>query len=208
MDISKTISNLKFISNIPIGHKLNINFMITEPNTILTATKRTFLYGNETRTKTKDFIETTINRAFEILNSSYCNQENINYIKKLLIELNNSISGISNLRQTYHDDIHFCGELDTVIDKIKIEVNKFEMKYNINQVKDAINFNTDEHKEQKDNTTTNTNNTNNTTNNTNTNTNTNNNNTNNNNTNNNINKDDDINNQNHNETNSYKKNKK
>lgn len=150
MDISKTISNLKFISNIPIGHKLNINFMITEPNTILTATKRTFLYGNETRTKTKDFIEVTINRAFEILNSSYCNQENINYIKKLLIELNNSISGISNLRQTYHDDIHFCGELDTVIDKIKIEVNKFEIKYNINQVKDAINFNTDDNKEIKD----------------------------------------------------------
>ena len=110
-------SRLKFISNVQVGDKINVKFMIIQKDSVYTKLSRTLYYEN--RQNTLIFLKDTIRRAFEIINldpSQMSKEYNVDMMK---IDLFNCKVGIENLKQTYLEDIKFKCDLDTVVQEIE-----------------------------------------------------------------------------------------
>ena len=113
------LRDLKLIGKIKEHEKLLIISRMVENDSLLTAVKRTWY--KEDRTGTLKFIKTTIDRSFDILdkNKNKNKNDNDNYYKQIeaniIADLNESIKGILNIRETYSTDISFCCAIDTII---------------------------------------------------------------------------------------------
>jgi hypothetical protein len=123
MDTFEIQSRLKFISNVQIGDKINVKFMIIQKDCFSTKLSRTLYYEN--RITTLNFIRDNINRALEIITKSCC-QRDKELTTNLVIDLKKSKIGIENLRQTYIDDVKFCCDLNTILQNIDIKVLECE----------------------------------------------------------------------------------
>lgn len=130
MDIFEIQSRLKFISNVQIGDKINVKFMLIQKDCFSTKLSRTLYYEN--RITTLNFIRDNINRALEIITKSCCQQDK-ELTCNLMIDLKKSKIGIENLRQTYINDIKFCCDLNTVLQTIDIKITECEklLGYNL-----------------------------------------------------------------------------
>ncbi len=60
------ISNLKFIGRIEKGQKINTNYMLIQPDNIITSLSRT-ISNNDSRNKTFQFLKKNIDRSFELI---------------------------------------------------------------------------------------------------------------------------------------------
>jgi hypothetical protein len=127
MDIFEIQSRLKFISNVQIGDKINVKFMLIQKDCLATKLSRTLYY--ETRQNTLNFVRDTINRALEILGSSPCCSKDKETMITLLTDIKKCKIGIQNLRETYMADVKFCCDLDTILEKITIKIHEYEPFY-------------------------------------------------------------------------------
>jgi hypothetical protein len=126
MDSFEIQSRLKFISNVQIGDKINVKFMLIQKDCVSTKLSRTLYYEN--RITTLNFVRDNINRALEIITKSCCQQDK-ELTSNLIIDLKNSKIGIENLRQTYINDIKFCCDLNTVLQNIDIKIIECEKSF-------------------------------------------------------------------------------
>jgi hypothetical protein len=132
MDIKKIISNLKFLGSIKPNDKFNSKLLYIQPEGFVTKLTRTFLsYDN--RSNALKFIDETIKNSFEILAhyelSSKLSDKSMceNIVKDLIA----SKTGITNLKMTYSDDIHFCCDIETLIQLLDSKMLDISAKYNI-----------------------------------------------------------------------------
>ena len=125
-----TLSKLKFIGKIQKGEKINVKYLYVQPSNWFTRISRTF-YMTDNRINAYNFIESIINRCFEIISvnkqtrglTTYkLNQSIINDIKDALV-------GIQNLKDTYSYDVMFCCKLDTLSDSIKLRINEMTVEH-------------------------------------------------------------------------------
>jgi hypothetical protein len=118
------ISKLKFIGKIQKGEKINVKYLYVQPTNWLTKISRTF-YATDNRSNAYHFIEQTINRCFEIIsvNNQLAKMSKIN--EGMIQDIQDSITGIQNLKDTYAHDVMFCCKLDTLIDNINFRISEF-----------------------------------------------------------------------------------
>lgn len=135
MNHSEISSRIKFIGQIQKGEKINIKTMTLQPPGILTSLNRT-LFNQDNRNNTKKFLEVTIANSIEIINNFINSQDNTNkqFAQNMLFDLNSCIEGLENLKETYNTDIKMCCDLDTLIEKIKLELAKYEEQFKTSKI--------------------------------------------------------------------------
>ena len=128
MDYHEAISNLKFISRIKSGDKVNVKFMFVQQDGIMTKISRTLHL--ETRQNTLNFVKKTVIRCFEII-SSYLNSKDES--KKhtcvhIVSDMKLAKRGLENLKETYVEDIKLCCDLDTILQEIDAKLLGIDTK--------------------------------------------------------------------------------
>ena len=120
---SEVISKLKFIGKLQKGEKINVKYLYVQPSNWITRLSRTF-YSTDNRMNAFNFIEGTINRSFEIITVSRQNRTSTSekLIDTISIDLREAITGITNFKDTYKDDVMFCCKLDTLIENIMYRI--------------------------------------------------------------------------------------
>ena len=107
------IINLKVLSSLQPNCKLitrDTYLNVEQRNWIPQSVKR--WHRGDSRDETLKKIDSVINRSL----SSYLTKKVNSNLKDYLL---NSISGLTNLKETYSSCIQTCSRLDTIIDKIK-----------------------------------------------------------------------------------------
>lgn len=113
---SEILSRLKFIGRIQKGEKINVKYMYVQPDNWTTSISRT-LFAADNRMNCYNFVDMTIKRSFEIVNLNKTSEKLserclvVNVIK----DIKDALQGITNLKDTYNQDIMFCCKLDTII---------------------------------------------------------------------------------------------
>jgi hypothetical protein len=122
------ISNLKFIGRIEKGQKINTNYMLIQPDNIITSLSRT-ISNNDSRNKTFQFLKRNIERSFELIEGMIMRVDKkkiedgmgemlrVN-CNNMIADLKSSIDGIENLKNTYITDVKFRCDMDTLIQEI------------------------------------------------------------------------------------------
>lgn len=122
---SDILSKLKFIGKIQKGEKINVKYLYVQPSNWFTRLSRTF-YLTDNRMNAYNFIESTINRCFEIISVQKQTKgiTSFKLIENILIDIKDAIVGIQNLKDTYSYDVMFCCKLDTLVDSINFRINE------------------------------------------------------------------------------------
>lgn len=132
------ISRLKFIGQLKKGEKINTRHMYVQPDGISTTLSRTFMY-QDNRGNALNFCQDTISRSFELLISfersdNHCDKVLFSH---LLTDLQQSTSGLNNLKFTYITDTKFCCDMDTLLQSINARLDR----YDINSVENDVDLN-------------------------------------------------------------------
>jgi hypothetical protein len=123
------IKNLKFISTLEAGEKVDVRNLKIEQNNFFTPLRR--MISGESRDTTLKFISNTIDRSFEIINS-YVYSEKISekkFVTNIVIDLYKTIKGLKNIQNTYQDDKAFCCNIEIMIEDIYSKMNEFEDRH-------------------------------------------------------------------------------
>lgn len=125
----EVVSRLKFISMIKRDEKINVKTLYIQPKNMFTSFSR--LFQQESRDSTKNFLNTTYNRIFEILTLYSCSDDKDSdrtVVINLVKDLHMSISGLENLQYTYSDDRMFVSEINTLIEDIQRHIRCIRRK--------------------------------------------------------------------------------
>jgi ribosome maturation protein Sdo1 len=124
------IPRIKFIGKIQKGEKMNVKHMQIQQDTILTKIFRSFVY-NDNRTNTFNFINTSIKKAFEILNMHMDSDKQFDkkICQNIINDLRQCRYGMINIKDTYMDDLMFCCKMDSLIEESEARINDIESKY-------------------------------------------------------------------------------
>jgi hypothetical protein len=125
-------SKLKFIGLIQKGEKINVRHMCVQPDTFITRFSRTFI-STDNRSNAFNFIESVVNRSFEIITIALTRDPvrtiDKRLVKHILQDLAKAITGIKNFRETYIHDIMFCCRLDSMIESIESRLKDINETY-------------------------------------------------------------------------------
>lgn len=124
------ISKLKFIGKIRKGEKINVKHMYIQPVGIMTSIHRTII-DQDNRDNTLKFLQDTIFKSFELF-VKYENSENESenlMCYNISQDLETSINGLKNLRETYISDVKFLCDVDTLLQVIKSKLESIVPKY-------------------------------------------------------------------------------
>lgn len=123
--------NLRLISKIEVGNKLiQDDRYINIDNSYVQSLSRYFKGVN--RNDSLKFINIIYTRAFQ-LNDDMISNEEQDYTQlffRLTNELNNSINGLNNLKQTYSVDKLIQAEIDVLIENIRAKVESNSKNFN------------------------------------------------------------------------------
>jgi hypothetical protein len=138
------ISRLKFIGKIKKGEKINVKDMAVQPNNMYTKIHRSLVIVDN-RNNTLSFILDTIKKSFEELlghlQKSQDNLFDLNISTNMIQDLENSKTGLNNLKDTYLDDLMFCCKIDTIIQDIDARLEEIKSNYTfIKQKSNPINI--------------------------------------------------------------------
>jgi hypothetical protein len=129
------ISRIKFIGKIQPGDKINTRYMYIQPKTFFTSISRTLLnYDNRYNTIT--FLQESIYRCFDLITLLQMNNKESDklLVDNILKDLEESKTGILNLKQTYEVDIKFCCDIDTMIEYINARLSEYIVKDNFKDI--------------------------------------------------------------------------
>lgn len=135
------ISRLKFIGRLQKGDKINTRRMFVQSEGIVTKIVRT-LIRQDNRLNTLSFVQETVRRSFDLL-EIYNKSDDTKYKKleeNMIRDLQNSINGINNLKNTYCDDVKFCCDMDTLLQIIlaKLGDDRIPDNYNVPQINEIV----------------------------------------------------------------------
>jgi hypothetical protein len=119
-NIKEHISNLKFISKINPGDKIDTVNMFRSGPSIFTSLMRTLRFDN--RLNTLKFINATIQGTFELL--EYLERSNSSLFDSIVSDLHAAEKGLENLKETYSDDVKFQCDIDTLLQIIRAKVEE------------------------------------------------------------------------------------
>ena len=140
LSIDDVFINLKIFSKIKKHDKLCFSGNSLEiDNRYVSFFRRWF--SSDDRSKSIEYINAIIKRVFTIVDQTYNNErskeikqnsnqispfkeENSNLLQRFSIELTNTMTGLDNLKKTYDDDSLIKSNLDLIMDKIKIRIDK------------------------------------------------------------------------------------
>lgn len=138
-DNAEIISQLKFISKIKPGEQVNVDNLSICSRNIFSGIYRS-VYG-ESREKTFHYFSVTIRRAFEKI-QAYSNSEKISermICLNLIENLQTSMEGLENAKDTYKDDRRFVCDIETLIEGIQGKLGELEILkpelFNTNKIK-------------------------------------------------------------------------
>jgi hypothetical protein len=148
---TNSFTNLKILSKLQVGDKLlyQDGLFYIDTWTYMQPVYR--WYYNESRNTTLKNLTDFIQSVFNLIEIIYCNEmgslENNYYIQvskpaifneensTLLInitnELQNTIQGLNNIKQTYKQDIHFVSSIDILVEKIQVRIKKVQNSLSI-----------------------------------------------------------------------------
>jgi hypothetical protein len=148
---TNSFTNLKILSKLQVGDKLLYQDGLFYIDTWTYMQPLYRWYYNETRNTTlknlTDFIQSVFN-LIEIIysnemgsleNNYYIqvskptifNEENSTLLINITNELQNTIQGLNNIKQTYKQDIHFVSSIDILIEKIQVRIKKVQNSLSI-----------------------------------------------------------------------------
>lgn len=152
MSVDEMIVNLKIISRISKSDKLNTTddvLKIDDNNWLIQGLQR--WYNKNSRNETVARISTIMRHVFDFIDKILVNEinytntpnasndaikllheDNSELIQRFLINLNNSIKGLDNLKITYQDDESIVSQIDVMIENIKIKNDKMNKVLRIN----------------------------------------------------------------------------
>ena len=122
------ITRLKFIGTFSPGEKIDVKNLRVESNNILTPLKR--LIQGESRDHTYSFLNSTIERSFDIV-KSYSTSERVSerlMCKNILEDMIKAIKGLQNIQKTYKDDKLFYCNIETIIENIHSKLSEVKHK--------------------------------------------------------------------------------
>lgn len=145
LDIEDNILNLKIISKIKEGDKLCISDKIIkiDPPSILQGVNRWINSEGRgvTLDRLKNIIDDTLNITEKLLDSEKnkkdaiekdLDENNSQIFQKFIIEMTNSLLGLENLKKTYNQDILVTSQIDILLKKITIRIEKMTKLFSIN----------------------------------------------------------------------------
>ena len=130
------VSKLKFISKVQIGEKIDTQSLtISYPN-FYTKLYRSLFSRGECRNTTFEFMNNTIDSAFELINKyistekcdSYENNVYYSKIKEIIDSLESSRDGMINIIETYQNDRMYVSKIDTLIKSMNVKINYIKQK--------------------------------------------------------------------------------
>lgn len=126
-DEDDNISRLKFIGKIKKGDKINLKYMYVQQNNIFTKINRSF-FSVDNRSNTLNFITDTIKKGFEELKVHIDNNTifDSTIASNMVVDLDNCKNGLTNLKDTYNDDVMFCCKIDTILQEIDARVEEIK----------------------------------------------------------------------------------
>ncbi len=126
-DTDDTLSNLKLIGSVHEEEKIHVKSLQVKPINIFTKCERIFY--SEDSNLTRAFINNTIARVFNIIESKF---EDKKFCINIIIDLIQSIVGIRNLQTTYKSRGYtiFCCKLDTLVQRIEERLTFYYEKNN------------------------------------------------------------------------------
>ena len=144
-DEDDIISKLKFISKIKSGEKINVNGMFIQLEGYVTSISRTLLKP-ESRQNTLSFVQQIVTKSINLITTyiSTSNFEKSLVAKNITNDLIESKQGLLNLKKTYSDDVMFCCNIDSLIEKINIKISEFERTNPELFSDESVEYNTDE----------------------------------------------------------------
>ena len=146
LDLDTNILNLKIISQIKEYDKLSTKdelVKITSPSLINSISR---WYNSENRNITIEKLNMILNKTFEIteyllnnendkeseLEINNLEENNSQIFQKFIIEMTNCLNGLENLKKTYAEDILITSQLDLLINKLNIRIEKMTKLFKIN----------------------------------------------------------------------------
>lgn len=123
------MSRLKLIGKLKKGEKLNTKYLYVQPNGFGTSLSRTFFY-QDNRGNALNFCQEAVERAFDLLNSykiSRLSSERA-LVNVIITDLQQSMTGITNLKSTYISDVKFTCDMDTLLEDITAKLEEFTRK--------------------------------------------------------------------------------
>lgn len=122
-----TISKLKFIGKIQKNDKINTKTMTIQKNNFVTQIYRTFI-GNDSRDSTLLFIVSVLDNAYLLLNSiSHSDTKDNNTLRDNIIkDIMLAREGILNIKYTYSSDMMFICQMDSILQRLDIFLNKYD----------------------------------------------------------------------------------
>jgi septation ring formation regulator EzrA len=130
------ISKLKFIGRLQKGEKINVKYMYVQQDGFSTMISRT-LINQDNRSNTLNFIQNTINRAFELISvyeKSETKADKITCIN-IINDLKKAKIGMINLKETYLLDIMFGCNMDTLLQSIDAKLTDIQDKFPLTEIK-------------------------------------------------------------------------
>ena len=127
MDNNKeTLSRLKFIGKIQKSEKINTKYLGIQQEGLITKLLRT-LYYQDNRANTLIFLQSTIQRAMEILKLyEKSDQESDRmHIPHIVHDLYCSKSGLENVKETYSTDVKLVCDIEFLIQYIDSTLCKY-----------------------------------------------------------------------------------
>ena len=122
---SEVISKLKFIGKIQKGEKINVRTLCVQPNNWFTTIVRT-LFSTDNRSNAYNFIESIVNRSFDIINVNRVSISLVNrqIVENVITDLKQAVIGISNMKDTYEFDVMYCCKLDTLVQSVNSRISE------------------------------------------------------------------------------------
>lgn len=146
MDVSEDYlsKNLNVIGQIQLHAKIYIrngNIYIDDNYAFLRSIKRSIMGDN--RYDTLEFIRTLIHNTFVLCDRIMLDNKNVDHIVKhnsilhrLGNDLNNAVSGITHIKETYASDARIASSVDVLTDNINVQYEKIEKYLNQSQTKE------------------------------------------------------------------------
>ena len=124
------IPRIKFIGKIQKGEKINVKHMHIQQDSLINKLIRSFIH-TDTRANTFTFINNSIKKGFEIMNLHLESDKlfDKSLCQNLINDLRQCKTGMTNVKDTYIEDLMFCCKMDALIEETDARLNEIELKH-------------------------------------------------------------------------------
>jgi hypothetical protein len=129
MENTNVISDLKFLGNLKPHNKINTKFLYVQEDGVYTRFMRTFI-NHDNRQNTLKFIHNTVSGTFGILEYYQMSTKSSDRLlcMNIIKDLEQAKIGLSNLIETYNNDLKFKCDIELIIQNIDAKMLDIKSK--------------------------------------------------------------------------------